>query len=72
MPAKVLNEAVVPSHFPLAAQLWPQRADGASGVFRAVILVALGTALLALSAKVNLPLPYVPMTLQTLVVLMIG
>jgi biotin transport system substrate-specific component len=37
-----------------------------------VILVALGTALLALSAKINLPLPYVPMTLQTLVVLMIG
>ena len=32
----------------------------------------LGTALLTLSAKVNLPLPYVPMTLQTLVVLMIG
>jgi biotin transport system substrate-specific component len=25
-----------------------------------------------MSAKVNLPLPYVPMTLQTLVVLMIG
>ena len=37
-----------------------------------VILVALGTALLTFSAKVNLPLPYVPMTLQTLVVLMIG
>jgi len=36
------------------------------------MLVALGTALLALSAKINLPLPYVPMTLQTLVVLMIG
>jgi biotin transport system substrate-specific component len=39
---------------------------------RSVILVALGTALLTLSAKINLPLPYVPMTLQTLVVLMIG
>jgi biotin transport system substrate-specific component len=37
-----------------------------------VVLVALGTALLTLSAKVNLPLPYVPMTLQTLVVLVIG
>ena len=36
------------------------------------ILMALGTALLTLSAKVSLPLPYVPMTLQTLVVLMIG
>jgi biotin transport system substrate-specific component len=39
---------------------------------RSVILVALGTALLTVSAKVNLHLPYVPMTLQTLVVLMIG
>jgi biotin transport system substrate-specific component len=31
-----------------------------------------GTALLTISAKVQVPLPYVPMTLQTLVVLMIG
>jgi biotin transport system substrate-specific component len=52
--------------------LWPDRAEGVSGVLRVVILIALGTALLTLSAKVNLPLPYVPMTLQTLVVLMIG
>jgi biotin transport system substrate-specific component len=42
------------------------------GALRAFVLVALGTALMALSAKVNLPLPYVPMTLQSLVVLMIG
>jgi biotin transport system substrate-specific component len=65
-------QPVVVRHFPLAAVLWPDRADGFSAVARAVILVALGTALLALSAKINVPLPYVPMTLQTLVVLMIG
>jgi biotin transport system substrate-specific component len=65
-------QPVVVRHFPLAAVLWPDRADGFSAVARAVILVALGTALLALSAKINLPLPYVPMTLQTLAVLMIG
>jgi biotin transport system substrate-specific component len=59
-------------HFPLAATVWPDRAEGTAGVLRAVVLVALGTGLLALSAKINLPLPYVPMTLQTLVVLMIG
>lgn len=41
-------------------------------VRRAAVLMAFGVALLAVSAKVNLPLPYVPMTLQTLVVLMIG
>jgi len=67
-----MPEPVIPRHFPLAALLWPQRAEGFYGVWRSVILVALGTALLTLSAKVNLPLPYVQMTLQTLVVLMIG
>jgi biotin transport system substrate-specific component len=70
--AKAVSEAVAPSHFPLAALLWPHRAGGSSGLLRGVILVVSGTALLTLSAKVNLPLPYVPMTLQTLAVLMIG
>ncbi len=59
-------------HFSLADLLWPSRADRTFRVLRGAILVALGTALLTLSAKVNLPLPLVPMTLQTLVVLMIG
>ncbi|KJC50285.1 acetyl-COA carboxylase [Bradyrhizobium sp. LTSP849] len=52
--------------------MWPTRPGQTVGSLRAVVLVALGTALMALSAKVNLPLPYVPMTLQSLVVLMIG
>ena len=72
MSSRSIPRPVVVRHFPLAAVLWPDRVDGFSAVARAVILVALGTALLALSAKINLPLPYVPMTLQTLVVLMIG
>ena len=73
MSSSSIPQPIAVRHFPLAAAvLWPDRADGFSPVARAVILVALGTALLALSAKINLPLPYVPMTLQTLVVLMIG
>ena len=60
------------THSPLAAMMWPTRPGETVGALRAVVLVALGTALMALSAKVNLPLPYVPMTLQTLVVLMIS
>lgn len=52
--------------------MWPTRPGETVGALRAVLLIALGTALMALSAKVNLPLPYVPMTLQTLVMLMIG
>ena len=67
-----IPEPIDTRHFPLAAVVWPDRADGFSGVLRTVILIALGTALLTLSAKINLPLPYVPMTLQTLVVLVIG
>jgi biotin transport system substrate-specific component len=59
-------------HSPLAAVAWPQPAAGFSLVLRSLILIALGTALLTLSAKINLPLPFVPMTLQTLVVLVIG
>lgn len=52
--------------------MWPTRPGETVGAVRAIVLVVLGTALMALSAKVSLPLPYVPMTLQTLVVLMIG
>ena len=72
MSLRSMPELVATPHFPLAEVLWPDRADGFSGVLRMLILIGLGTALLTLSAKVSLPLPYVPMTLQTLVVLMIG
>ena len=72
MSARSIPDSLVTPHLPLAAVLWPERADRIYGVLRGAILVALGTALLTMSAKINLPLPYVPMTLQTLVVLMIG
>jgi biotin transport system substrate-specific component len=72
LPTTSIPEPIDTRHFPLAAVMWPDRADGLSGVLRMVILIALGTALLTFSAKINLPLPYVPMTLQTLVVLVIG
>lgn len=68
----IIPSATTTRHDPIANVLWPSRADGISGIARAVVLAALGTALLTVSAKINLPLPYVPMTLQTLVVLMIG
>ena len=72
MSARTLSDSVAVRHFPLAELLWPRREDRSLRALRSAILIALGTALLTLSAKVNLPLPYVPMTLQTLVVLMIG
>lgn len=55
---------------PLANLIWAPRRG--SRVLRSVALIAIGTALLTLSAKVNIPLPYVPMTMQTLVVVMLG
>jgi biotin transport system substrate-specific component len=70
--AQSIPQTIAVRHLPLAAMLWPDRAEGFANALRAAILIALGTALLTLSAKINLPLPYVPMTLQTLVVLMIG
>lgn len=71
MSDRSVQSAAAPQ-LPLAAVLWPVQSGETASALRAVVLVALGTALMALSAKVSLPLPYVPMTLQTLVVLMIG
>jgi biotin transport system substrate-specific component len=57
---------------PIAAVLWPPRGNAMADAIRAMALVAIGIVLLALSAKTSVPLPMVPMTLQTLVVLVIG
>jgi biotin transport system substrate-specific component len=55
-----------------ATLLWPARDSGAAAALRAVVLAVVGSALLAISAKVQVQIPYVPMTMQTLVVLLIG
>ena len=51
----------------LFSTIWPQ-----SQLLHKAVLVVLGVVLLAISAKVQVPFWPVPMTLQTLVVLMIG
>jgi biotin transport system substrate-specific component len=50
--------------------LWPVRGGGR--LLRAAVLAVLGSALLTLSAKIQVPFYPVPMTMQTLVVLLIG
>ena len=50
--------------------LWPAR--GAPRMVRAVLFAVVGSALLTLSAKLQVPFYPVPMTMQTLVVLLIG
>lgn len=59
-------------YLPTARILWPAHSTNLQAAFRAVVLIAVGTALLVLSAKINVPLPYVPMTMQSLVVPLIG
>ncbi|MCP5111397.1 MAG: biotin transporter BioY [bacterium] len=58
------------AHATLVGALWP--ADSIQKGLRWVLLVVAGSALLTLSAKVQIPFYPVPMTMQTLVVLMIG
>ena len=58
VPASTLVAALSPAGLPRAAQ--------------AALVVAVGSGLLAVSAKVQVPLWPVPMTLQTLVVLVLG
>jgi biotin transport system substrate-specific component len=53
-----------------AELFWP--AQGASRALRAVLLALLGSALLTISAKIEVPFYPVPMTMQTLVVLLLG
>ena len=51
----------------LAAVLWPS-----NGALRHALLVAVGSVLLTLSAKIQIPFWPVPMTMQTYVVLVLG
>ena len=55
-----------------AALLWPARDRGVAAAIRALVLALAGSLLLAISAKIQVPIPPVPMTMQTLVVLIIG
>jgi biotin transport system substrate-specific component len=52
----------------LAGALWPAQGS----LLRSILLVAAGVCLLTLSAKIKVPFGAVPMTLQTLVVVLIG
>ncbi|MEM6666592.1 MAG: biotin transporter BioY [Pseudomonadota bacterium] len=55
---------------PLSARLWP--AAGLNPALRAVLLIAFGSLLLTISAKIKVPFYPVEMTMQTFVVLLIG
>ena len=59
-----------PAPITFAEALWPAR--GASRPLRLVLLALLGSAILTISAKFEVPFYPVPMTLQTLVTVLLG
>lgn len=56
----------------LAAEVWPANAGFSQRALRNAVLAVLGTALLWISAKIQVPFYPVPMTMQTFAVLVIG
>jgi biotin transport system substrate-specific component len=58
------------AHATLADAVWSP--VGTSPAVRAIVLALIGTALLTLSAKIQVPFWPVPMTMQTFVVLVLG
>jgi biotin transport system substrate-specific component len=54
----------------LANQLWPQTSS--NSLSRNLILAIVGSAIVAIAAQINIPMYPVPMTMQTLAVLVIG
>ncbi len=54
----------------LAGTLWP--AGKANALLRGMVLAIAGTALLTISAKIQIPFYPVPVTMQTFVVLALG
>lgn len=70
--------AIQSSHAPLAAVLWPsEAASHAPGhvtgrLLRGAVLAVVGSLLMTLAAKIQVPFWPVPMTMQTFVVLALG
>lgn len=56
----------------LIESLWPSRGDAAMRGLRLAVLVVAGSVLMALSARLQVPMWPVPMTMQTFAVLVIG
>ena len=56
----------------LAGAVWPEQSSLNARAMRAVLLTLIGSGLLTLSARIAVPFVPVPLTLQTLAVLLIG
>lgn len=59
-------------HDTLIAQVWPAQQTDSMRLLRAVVLAVLGSAFIAISAKISVPMVPVPMTMQTFAILVVG
>jgi biotin transport system substrate-specific component len=62
----------LPAHPTLAGAVWPEQAAPGLRLARASLLALVGSAVMALSAKLSVPFFPVPVTMQSLAVLLIG
>lgn len=62
----------LPAHPTLAAAVWPEQASAGLRLARASLLALVGSAVMALSAKLSVPFFPVPVTMQSLAVLLIA
>lgn len=56
----------------LAGAVWPEQNSAGSRLARAVLLALVGSAVMTLSARISIPFYPVPVTMQSLAVLLIG
>jgi biotin transport system substrate-specific component len=67
-----MSDIRFPVHPTLAGAVWPEQTATGQRFARAALLALVGSAVLALSAKISVPFFPVPLTLQSLAVLVIG
>ena len=67
-----MTDLRVPAHPTLAGAVWPEQSSPRARAIRALLLALVGNFVLVLSARAHVPFVPVPMTLQTLAVLLIG
>lgn len=67
-----MTDIRLPARPTLAGAVWPERQSVNARAMRAVLLALAGSGVLALASKVSVPFIPVPMTLQSLFILLIG
>lgn len=56
----------------LMGAVWPEQSSAGARTLRAILLAMIGSGILALSSRISVPFIPVPLTLQTLAVLLLG